>query len=96
LPSISNYCNSHVYKIKISVLWKLANSNLVDFLVGLNFRFKQAYGTKTRKGKNNNTKDHPLDVPHVLPLVAMLGHLEVCILPNRFVVPGCGIVIRIT
>jgi hypothetical protein len=40
LPSFSNSCNSHVYKIRTSALGKMANSNLVDLFVGLNSRLQ--------------------------------------------------------
>ena len=45
--------------------------NLVDLLVGFNSRLKRDDGSKARERKNNDTKDHSLDVASTLPLVVM-------------------------
>jgi hypothetical protein len=99
LPSFSNRCHSHVQEIRTSALGKMANSNLVDLLVGLNSRLKRDYDSKTREKKNSDTKDRPFDVthalPYALPLVAMLNHRGVCIPLNRLVIPSCRINVRI-
>jgi hypothetical protein len=73
----------------------MADNNSVDFLVGFNSGLKQDYGSKTRERKNNDTKDHSFDVASTLPLVAMLKHQRICILPNRLVIPSCRINIQI-
>jgi hypothetical protein len=78
----SNRCHSHVEEIRTSALRKMANSNSVYLLVGFNSGFKRDYGSKTRKRKNSDTKDCPLDV-------AMLSRWGVYIPPNGFAVPGC-------
>jgi hypothetical protein len=88
LPPFSNRSNSHIEEIMISALQKMANSNLVDLLVGLKSGFKQDSGSKTRERKN---KDRSFDVTSALPLVAMLSRRGICIPPNRLVVPSCRI-----
>jgi hypothetical protein len=49
LPSFSNRRHNHVQEIKTSALGKMADTNLVDLLVGLNSGLKQDYGSKTRE-----------------------------------------------
>jgi hypothetical protein len=44
LPSFSNRCHGHVQEIWTSVFRKMADSNSVDLLVGLNSRLKRNYG----------------------------------------------------
>ena len=88
LPLFSNCCHSHVQEIMTSILRKMVDNNLVDFLVRSNSRLKQDYGSKIRERKNSNTKDHSFDVASVLPLVVMLSHQGICILPNGLVVPS--------
>jgi hypothetical protein len=61
----------------------MANSNLVDLPVGLNSKLKRDNGSKTKEWKNNDSKDHFFDVISTLPLIVMLSHRGVCILPNR-------------
>jgi hypothetical protein len=91
LPPLSNGSNNHVEEIRTSALRKMADSNLVDLLVGFNSGLKCDYGSKTRKRKNSDTKNRSFDVTSALPLVAMLNYWGVCILPNRLVVTGCRI-----
>ena len=93
LLPFSNRCHNHVEEIRTKALKKMANSNLVNLLVGLNSGLKQDYGSKTRERKNSDTKDHSLDVARALPLVAMLNYQGVCILPNKLVVPSCRIIV---
>ena len=73
LPSFFNRHHNHVEEIRTCALRKMADNNSVDLLVGFNSRFKQNYGSKTRKKKNNDTKDRFFDVASALPLVAMLS-----------------------
>jgi hypothetical protein len=73
----------------------MADSNSVDLLVGFNSGLKRDYGSKTRKRKNNNTKDRSFDVASALLFVVMLSHQGVCIPPNGLVVPSYRINIRI-
>jgi hypothetical protein len=89
LPSFSNRRHSHFQEIKTSALGKMAESNLVDLLVGFNSGLKRDYGSKTRERKNSDTKDRFFDVASVLPLVVMLSHWGVCILPNGLAIPKC-------
>jgi hypothetical protein len=91
----SNRCHSHVEEIKTCVLRKMADSNSVYLLVGFNSRLKRDYGSKTRERKNSDTKDRSLDVASALPLIAMLSHWGVYILPNGLAVPGCRMNVRI-
>jgi hypothetical protein len=86
LPLFSKRCHSQVEEIRTCALRKMANSNSVDLPVGFNFGLKQDYGSKTRKKKNSDTKDHSFDVASALPLVAMLSRWDVCIPPNRLAV----------
>jgi hypothetical protein len=95
LPSFSNRRNNHVQEIKTSALGKMANSNLVDLLIGFNSGLKRDYGSKTRERKNSNTKDRSFDVASVLLLIVMLSHQRVCIPPNGLAVPSCKINVRI-
>jgi hypothetical protein len=95
LPSFSNQRHSHVQEVRTSVLGKMADSNSVYLLVGFNSRLKLDYGSKTRRRKNSDTKDHSLDVASALPLIAMLSHRGVCIPPNGLAVPSCRIDFRI-
>jgi hypothetical protein len=69
----SNRCHSNIEKIRTCTLRKMANSNSVYLLVGFNSGFKRDYGSKTKERKNSDTKDRPLDIASVLPLVAMLS-----------------------
>jgi hypothetical protein len=69
----------------------MADSNLVYLLVGFNSRLKRDDGSKAKKRKNSDTKDHSLDVASVLPLVVMLSRRGVCILPNGLTVPSSRI-----
>jgi hypothetical protein len=95
LPSFSNRCHGHVQEIWTSVFRKMADSNSVDLLVGLNSRLKRNYGFKARERKNNDTKDHSFDVASALPLISMLSSWGVCIPPNGLTVPSCRINVRI-
>jgi hypothetical protein len=95
LPSFSNRRHSLIQEVKTSVLGKMANSNLVDLLVGFNSGLKQDDGSKVRERKNNDTKDRSFDVASALLLVAMLSRRGVCIPPNGFVVPSSRINVRI-
>jgi hypothetical protein len=95
LPPFSNCRNSHVEEIRTSVLWKKADSNLVDLFVGFNFGLKQDYSSKARKRKNSDTKDRSFDVTSALPLVAMLNRRGVCIPLNRLTVLSCRINVQI-
>jgi hypothetical protein len=88
LSPFSKQCHSHVEEIRTCALRKMANSNLVDLLVGFNSELKRDYGSKTRKRKNSDTKDRSLDVESALPLVAMLNRRGVCILLNGLAVPN--------
>jgi hypothetical protein len=90
----SNRRHSHVEEIRTSALWKMADSNLVDLLVGFNSGLKRDDGSKTRKRKNSDTKDCSLDVASALPLV-MLSHRGVYIPPNGLTVLGCRMNLRI-
>jgi hypothetical protein len=91
----SNRRHSHVEEIRTCALTKMADSNSVDLLVGFNSGLKRDYGSKTRERKNSDTKDHPLDIVIVLPLVAMLSHRGIYIMLNGLVVPGCRMYVRI-
>jgi hypothetical protein len=95
LPPFSNRCHNHVEEIRTCALRKMADSNSVDLLVGFNSGLKQDYGSKTRKRKNNNTKDRSLDVANALPLIAMLSRRGVYIPPNGLAIPGCRMNVRI-
>jgi hypothetical protein len=95
LPPFSNRCHSHVEEIRTSVLRKMADSNLVDFLMGFNSELKQDYGSKTKERKNSDTKDCSFDIAGALPLIAMLNSRGVCIPPNGLNVPSCRINVRI-
>ena len=88
LPPFSKRYHNHVEEIKTCALRKMADSNLVDLLIGFNFGLKQDYGSKTRKKKNSDTKDQFFDVASAFSLVAILSCRGVCILPNGFVVPS--------
>jgi hypothetical protein len=88
LPPFSKRCHSHVEEIRTCALRKMADSNLVDLLIGFNFGLKRDYGSKTRKRKNSDTKDHSFDVASALLLVAMLSRRGVCIPPNGLAVPS--------
>jgi hypothetical protein len=88
LPPLSKRRQSHVEEISTCALRKMAGSNSVDLLIGFNSGLKQDYGSKTRKKKNSDTKDHSFDVVSALPLVAMLSHQGVCIPPNGLAVPS--------
>jgi hypothetical protein len=95
LPPFSNRRHNHVEEIMTCALRKMADSNLVDLLVGFNSGLKRDDGSKTRKRKNSDTKDCSLDVASTLPLVAMLSRRGICIPPNGLVVSICRINIRI-
>jgi hypothetical protein len=95
LLSFSNRCHNHVQEIRTSILGKVADSNSVDLLVGLNSELKQDYGSKTRKKQNSDTNSHSLDVPSTLPLIAMLSRQSVCIPPNRLAVASYRIIVWI-
>jgi hypothetical protein len=71
LPLFSNRRHSHVQEIRTSTLGKMADSNLVDLLVGFNSGLKRDYGSKTKERKNSDTKDHSFDVMSALPLVVI-------------------------
>jgi hypothetical protein len=88
LPPLSKRRHNHVEEIRTCALRKMADSNLVDLLIGFNSGFNRDYGSKTRKRKNSDTKDRSFDVASALPLVAMLSRRGVCILPNGLVVPS--------
>jgi hypothetical protein len=88
LPPFSKRCHSHVEEIRTCALRKMADSNLVDLLIGFNFGLKRDYGSKTRKRKNSDTKDRSFDVASTLPFVAMLSRRGVCIPPNGLAVPS--------
>jgi hypothetical protein len=92
---LSNGRNNHVLEIRTSALWKVADSNLVDLLVGFHSGLKRDYGSKTRERKNSDTKDRSFDITCALLLVAMLSCWGVCIPPNRLAVTGCRINVRI-
>jgi hypothetical protein len=72
LPLFSNRHHGHVEEIRTSALRKMVDSNSVDLLVGFNSELQRDYGSKTRKRKNNDTKDRSFDVASALLLVAML------------------------
>jgi hypothetical protein len=72
LPPFSNQHHNYVEEIKTCALRKMAYSNLVDLLVGFNSGLKRDYGSKTKKRKNNDTKDRSFDVASALLFVAML------------------------
>jgi hypothetical protein len=91
LPPFFNQRNSHIEKIMTNALRKIIDSNLVDCLVGFNSGLKQVYSFKTKKRKNNDTKDCSFDVTHTLLLVAILNRQGICILPNRLAVSSCKI-----
>jgi hypothetical protein len=57
LPLFSNGSNSHVHKIRTGAFKKMANSNLVDLLVGLNSEPQQDYGTKMWERKNGDNEN---------------------------------------
>jgi hypothetical protein len=88
LPPFSKRRHSHVEEIKTCALMKMADSNSVDLLVGFNSGLKRDYGSKTRKRKNSDTKDHSFYVASALPLVAMLSHRGICIPPNGLAIPS--------
>jgi hypothetical protein len=88
LPPFSKRRHSHVEEIRTCALRKMANSNLVDLHVGFNSGLMRDYGSKTRKKKNSDTKDRSFDVASALPLVAMLSHRGICILPNGLTIPS--------
>jgi hypothetical protein len=60
----------------------MVDNNSVDLIIGLNFGLKQDYDSKTKERKNSHTKDRSFDVPSALPLIAMLSHWGICILPK--------------
>jgi hypothetical protein len=60
LPLFSNRSYSHVQEIRISALGKMADSNSVHLLVGLNSGFKLDYGSKTREGRTVTPRTVPL------------------------------------
>jgi hypothetical protein len=95
LPSFSNRRHNHVQEIRTSILGKMADSNSVDLLVGLNSRFKRDYGSKTRERENNDTNNHFFDIASALPLVAMLSCWDVYIPLNRLAVLSCRIIVQI-
>ena len=72
LHLFSNQCNNHIQEIRTSALWKMADSNFIDCLVGFNFRFKWDYSSRTMNGKNNDTKDRSFDVKRTLPSMPLL------------------------
>jgi hypothetical protein len=86
LPPFPKRRHSHVEEIRTCVFRKMADSNSVDLLV--NSGLKRDYGSKTRKRKNSDTKDHSFDVASALLLVAMLSRRGVCIPPNGLTVPS--------
>jgi hypothetical protein len=94
LSPFSNRCN-HIEEIKINALWKMANSNSVDRLVGFNSGLKRDYSSKTRNRKNSDTKDRSFDAIRALPLIVIRSRRGVCISPNGLVVPTCRINVRI-
>ena len=73
----------------------MANSNLVDLLVGFNSGLKQDYGSKTKERKNCDTKDRSFDIMCAFPLIAMFTCWSICILPNRLAIPSCRINVQI-
>jgi hypothetical protein len=82
-------------EIRTSALGEMADSNPVDLLVGIHSGLKRDYGSKTRKRKNNDTKNRSFDVTRALLLIAMLNRWSVCIPPNALAVPSCRINVRI-
>jgi hypothetical protein len=64
--------HSHVEEIRTCALRKMVDSNSIDLLVGFNSGLKRDYGSKTKKRKNNDTKDRSFDVASALLFVAML------------------------
>ena len=51
-----NRCSNHVLEIKTSILRKMADSNLVDPLVGFHSRLKRDYDSKTRKERTGTPR----------------------------------------
>ena len=98
-----NWCTAPIFqlmqrpflKIRTSALGKMANSNSVDFLVGIHSGLKRDYGSKTRERKNNDIKNCSFDVTRTLPLVVMLNCWGICIPPNALAVSSCRINVRI-
>jgi hypothetical protein len=69
----------------------MADSNLIDLLVGFHIRLKQNYGSKTKKRKNSDTKDHSFDVTRALLLVAMFNRWGICIPLKGLAILSCRI-----
>ena len=86
LPPFSKQRHSHVEEIMTCTLRKMVDGNSIDLLVGFNSGLKGDYGSKTKKKKNNDTKDRSFDVASALPLVAMLSRRGICMPLNGLVV----------